>query len=560
MKMKNIVWGAVLMAVISISCNEDNGGMDDAGNKGDGVVRFNSMIQGVLQTKVNEQTWETGDEVGIFMCGVTGNNLTGNKKYLADRQGELTVAEGAGITYPESGNVKFYAYYPYQAGASDFVYKVNVSENKDLVWVVTDELEASENPVTLLFSHQLAKIELIVKAGAGVSSLEGLDVQMSQMFGTADFDLKTGALSGEMVGGDVNIAMKASGNDKTGSVIIIPCNQLADAAVTFSLNGASFKWNLADKTFNPKTKYTYTITLTQPEGGEVSASFGTATIGDWTDKVVKEETLTGNETPVAPKADFGQPELQAGVLKAGVEVAGTTITLPYTNGEGITLKNVSAEVSGVAAGGIQVATQTNVALLATGTITLQVSGTPLVAGNVSFTVKVNGETVGVPLTGTVEQGESGEGLVLLSQDFTDCTAGPAYPASASAEFSVATLGAGWSGVKVYSAVGMIKLGSGSAKGSITTPELSKISGTKDVQVSFDIAGWPDKNPQVAIVVDGGGVPSVTIVEGYKNDGTPGLENRTFNIVGATATTTVKIEAKNASNNQFFLDNIKITEL
>lgn len=561
MKGKYAVWVAVLLAMFLVSCNEE--GYEAGGaSRGEGnTVQFNSVIYGALQTKVTDQAWEAGDEVGIYMCRAGGEGLSANKKYVADAQGGLTPDGGVHLVYPEDGNVRFYAYYPYREGSVDYIYRVNAAEGCDLVWAVTDEMEASERPVMLLFEHQLAKIELLVKAGEGVGSLDGLSVKMQGMYGTADFDLRTGILSNEAAGGEAGIEMRALGNDRAGSVIVIPCRNLPDAAMIFSLNGASFKWDLSALSFNSKTKYVYTITLTKPAGGGVIASFSGATVADWTDKVVRDETLTESGEPAVPGARFGQPVLNSGVLKAGMPVSGVTITIPYTNGEGVVLASAGAEVSGVAAGGIEVAGQTDVALEAAGEIVLPVGGTPATAGEVVFTVKVDGKTIGMALNSAVEAGEGGgdEGAVVLEQDFSACAAGPAYPSSANTEFDVSDLGAGWSAVKAYSAAGVIKLGSGSGKGSLTTPQLG-VSGTKDVRVSFDIAGWPNKNAQVVIVVEGGGVPSVELVEGYKNDGSAGLETRTFDVTGATASTRIKFEAKNAGNNQFFLDNLKISEL
>lgn len=561
MRLRNMAFTAVLLAVFCMSCQKDEQGIDGGKGEGGRTVRFQSAIQGIL-TRVTDQAWEEGDRLGVYMCEASGSNLTANQQYVADVQGNLTVAGGTDLVYPESGKVKFYAYYPYQEEVSNDAYRVDVTGNKDLVWAVTEELEASENPVSLLFAHQLTKLELVVKAGTGVNSLEGLEVKANGLYGSADFNLKTGVLSNRTVGNEVEIGMQIAGNDRKGSFILIPCEQLAGASLSFTLNGASFVWDVSNLTFNAKTKYVYTITLSRPTGNEVEASFGAATIGEWTDRVEREETLTEDGGSVVPGVSWGQPELKTGTLQVGKSVAGTTIEVPYTGGEGVTLGSVTVEVSGEAAAGISVTGQTNVGLQASGKLNLVVNGTPTVAGNVAFTVKADGKTVGSTVAGQVAEaeGSGNEGQVLLEQDFAACTVGPAYPSSASAEFDVSSLGSGWTGVKVYSAMGMVKCGSGSAKGSVTTPALSGLTGTKNVRVTFDIAGWPNKNPQIVIVVEGGGTLSVDLIKGYKNDGSDGLESRTFDITGATSGTTIRLEGKNASNNQFFLDNIKVTEL
>lgn len=123
--------------------------------------------------------------------------------------------------------------------------------------------------------------------------------------------------------------------------------------------------------------------------------------------------------------------------------------------------------------------------------------------------------------------------------------------------------AGWKGSKVYGLSCYAKLGSGGAQGWIETPALAKISGTKDIVVTFNVCPWVDygdgKTPDsksMKIEVSGGGTPSTStcnMPETFK------WTEQSVVITGATASTTVKFLAAGSSNSRFMIDDIKIVE-
>ena len=100
----------------------------------------------------------------------------------------------------------------------------------------------------------------------------------------------------------------------------------------------------------------------------------------------------------------------------------------------------------------------------------------------------------------------------------------------------------------------IKLGSGSKKGSATTPALTQLSG--DAILSFKAAAW-NSNSESTILklsISGGGTltqTSVTLVKGA-------WTTYEVTITDGTPSSTITFAAANASNNRFFLDEVKIT--
>ena len=100
----------------------------------------------------------------------------------------------------------------------------------------------------------------------------------------------------------------------------------------------------------------------------------------------------------------------------------------------------------------------------------------------------------------------------------------------------------------------IKLGSGSKKGSATTPALTQLSG--DATLSFKAAAWngSNENTTLTLSISGGGTltsTSVTTVKGAWN-------TYEVQIKDGTPSSTITFAAAIASNNRFFLDEVKIT--
>ena len=98
------------------------------------------------------------------------------------------------------------------------------------------------------------------------------------------------------------------------------------------------------------------------------------------------------------------------------------------------------------------------------------------------------------------------------------------------------------------------MGSGKAKGYITTPTLSSLSGK--ATLTFKAAAWDGSNEQTDLIlsITGGGTldkTSVTITKGAWQDYEVTIHN------GASATQ-ITFAGKNASNSRFFLDEVKIT--
>lgn len=112
---------------------------------------------------------------------------------------------------------------------------------------------------------------------------------------------------------------------------------------------------------------------------------------------------------------------------------------------------------------------------------------------------------------------------------------------------------GWSGNNVYGASACVKLGGGSAKGTITTPAIASLSG--DATLSFKAAAWNGNNERTTLnlsISDGSlDKTSVTLVKGA-------WQTYEVAITDGTPSSKVTFEAAYTSDNRFFLDEVIIT--
>ena len=118
-------------------------------------------------------------------------------------------------------------------------------------------------------------------------------------------------------------------------------------------------------------------------------------------------------------------------------------------------------------------------------------------------------------------------------------------------------------VKIYAAAaGKVKGGSGSAKGTLTTPAMKNVSGTAEATLSVDLAAWvgsagADATKMVIKVNNGGTIDGAASVTTEQL--TTEMKTYTFNLAGVTSATTITIEASAASKKRFYLDNLIIKQ-
>lgn len=112
----------------------------------------------------------------------------------------------------------------------------------------------------------------------------------------------------------------------------------------------------------------------------------------------------------------------------------------------------------------------------------------------------------------------------------------------------------WAGDKIYHANKTAKLGTASAKGYITTPVLDLSHNNGNYTVKFDAKLWVGASEKTTILIlhNNVQVQEVTLTSDF--------QPFEFNFSNGTKESKITLTAKIASNNRFFLDNIRIEQL
>ena len=181
-KMKaKIIFMATLAAAVLTACNNDENNVIDTGSS---QATFTAAIDGQVNTRAFDQTWEAGDAIGI--SGTSGSTAYTNVRYVTTGgNGDFTVGtQGNEIYYQDDNSVTFTAYYPWANLAADATTitadtRAQASQSDfDFLWSRQTGSKASPN-VQFIFAHKMAKLVLTIQKGNDVSYQEVQDAVLS---------------------------------------------------------------------------------------------------------------------------------------------------------------------------------------------------------------------------------------------------------------------------------------------------------------------------------------------------------------------------------------------
>ena len=282
---KILLLSAIIVSGGFISCKQNDIENGTSGQRKE--VKFNSNITSINEpkTRMAGQTWHTGDSIGIFMLNETGSELVESKenvKYINDKESTVGAfkPESEIIYFPDNGSeVVFMSYYPYKKDIADNIYKINVlSQNNqsaiDLLHSFDKEEKydktTEDKLVTLVFTHQLTKININVKRGDDLPEgyLDDLTVHFEGLKTIADFNLMSGLLSSADNTANISTKAIAAVNEYEASfeAIVLPVNPTG-AKIVFNLNNGdggsddAFSWAFNNELFEKSTEYNYNVTI-----------------------------------------------------------------------------------------------------------------------------------------------------------------------------------------------------------------------------------------------------------------------------------------------------------
>ncbi len=296
--MKKILFTFLVVAAM-VSCTKDEGYTAD-------IERAAATFTSSIDTRVSSDgtEWSAAENIGISMFTLSSddtpietldsgsdniNYVSTNTEAAASVNFEA-VTSSEEILYPDSGSVKFYAYYPYQAGAAEasYLYTANVSDQTaNIDFMVAEPVTTTSTSATigLVFSHKLAKLTISITGNDNVTDLDGVTTSISGLSTSGSYDIYTGAQSGVLLsdGSDIEFNMSygtAVNNvitSATATAIILPETLASAATITFMLGTREFTISLdAGTAFAAGYNHSYTVAL-----GNDYASFIGSTITGW---------------------------------------------------------------------------------------------------------------------------------------------------------------------------------------------------------------------------------------------------------------------------------------
>ena len=307
--MKKLIYLSLAATLWLSSCSQET--MLNSQNGNGQVIFKGNMAQ--LQTRVNGNVWDGGEQVGIYMIKSNPGTLTtaniitgcGNKAYNASAGVSATFSPVNGIDmyYPNDDSfVKFLAYHPYSnAVTTDFKLPINLSNQTDqsaidilYAPITTDNYNISTTTaVSLNFTHKLVKLVFKISNAEGTMTpvADGITVGIPNQFIAGALDLTDGtvATSGSIV--TLTTASTTSGTTVTAEAIVFPKTGTAGTEVTFTNSaGRLYSATIPYSHTNWEAGNLYTYNITLPASLFTAASI-TGTITDWNN--MSDSNVTG---------------------------------------------------------------------------------------------------------------------------------------------------------------------------------------------------------------------------------------------------------------------------
>ena len=237
---------------------------------------------------LNEGTFASGESITVRISN-TGDNSWTDYTFTTADAGAMNPA-GTVPYYPAGDqNIDIVAYYPSTAGSS---FSVAADQTTDASYKASDLMFASvtnqarqAEAVTLAFSHKMAKLNVNITAGSGVTSITS--VSILNVKPTVSFDQATGAV-GSASGEATTIAMSNEG------AALIPAQTIDGGLLSVVTDKGTATYSVADKAFEAGKLYTLNITVNLRAVGTTTAITGWTSEGTVT-VVAERSSIAGHE-------------------------------------------------------------------------------------------------------------------------------------------------------------------------------------------------------------------------------------------------------------------------
>ena len=308
--MKKVLFLTALAAFALVSCKESPIDPEATGD------RLPISISPSAMTKVTDSSYETNDEVGLYVVNYNGQSAgslatTGNHvdNVRFTFNGNAWAPETEIFWKDNSTKADFYAYHPYTQEVADinalsFTVAADQSEiadykSSDFMWGKAAAVAPTASPVAITTNHAMSNLLIYLENGDGFTDDEfeaaEIGVRISNVKCNAKIDLSTGSATATGAAGEV---IPYKGADHYRALLVPQAVSAANAFVIITVNGKEYSFKQAI-TLTANTRHKLTITI---EKDRLSSS-AVFSVGPWMeDQIEYSGTVTIENGPL--KIDY----------------------------------------------------------------------------------------------------------------------------------------------------------------------------------------------------------------------------------------------------------------
>lgn len=274
---------AVMAVSCLCSCSKSGSNSGDPDVPEDPGVRIPISISMSCWTKVSDDDYENGDQVGIYVVNYTGDtpgNLYQSGNYVDNMRFVNEVVEWTPDEeiYWKDKDTKadFYCYYPYIQGVdvNSCSFAVQSDQNtienykkSEFLWGKATEVSPTESAVPIITNRCMSSMLIYVEPGKGFTeeslSASDIKVEICNTKISAAIDLSTGKATAQ---GDVQTISPYWTGDCF-RAMVVP-QEITEGTNLINVYVDGVKYSLATgATFRPNVRHKFTVTVNKTSGG-----------------------------------------------------------------------------------------------------------------------------------------------------------------------------------------------------------------------------------------------------------------------------------------------------